>query len=238
MNMHPLFGLHWSARLTAWQRQHLALASALLAGIAAAVLLKGSGETPWLAGWVSYCAVYLILIWKLAAHLDANGTRRRAQWIDPGSAMLFGLVTSAACASMVAVALAVDTGRSLQGWPRWGHLTLAVLALTGAWLLIQTAFALHYARVYYRPPHGGEGPVRPRAGVSRRWRARLPGLPLLRHRRWNDLPGVRRDRAWAAHAQTDDGAWTALVWLQPGGTGHGSQCVRLKPVVTKVTNNS
>lgn len=160
MNMHPLFGLHWSARLTAWQRQHLALASALLAGIAAAVLLRGSGETPWLAGWVSYCAVYLILIWKLAAHLDANGTRRRAQWIDPGSAMLFGLVTSAACASMVAVALAVDTGRSLQGWPRWGHLTLAVLALTGAWLLIQTAFALHYARVYYRPPQGGDQSAR------------------------------------------------------------------------------
>lgn len=64
---------------------------------------------------MSYCAVYLVLIGKLAAHLDPNGTRRRAQWIDPGSAMLFGLVTAAACASMVAVALAVDTGRSLQG---------------------------------------------------------------------------------------------------------------------------
>lgn len=41
MNMHPLFGLHWSARLTAWQRQHSALASALLVGFAAAARLHG-----------------------------------------------------------------------------------------------------------------------------------------------------------------------------------------------------
>jgi uncharacterized membrane protein len=152
--------LHWSARLSAWQRQGAALAPALLVGVAAAGLLHGSGETPWLAGWVIYCAIHLGLVWKLVARLDATGTRRRAQWIDPGSAMLFGLVTAAACASVVAVTLAVHTGHSLQGWPRWGHLALAVLALAGSWLLIQTAFALHYARVYYRPPPNDAEPAR------------------------------------------------------------------------------
>ena len=51
---------------------------------------------------------------------------------------------------IVAVALAVDTGRAMHGWQRWAHLALAMASLAASWLLLQTAFALHYARVYYR----------------------------------------------------------------------------------------
>ncbi|MER2526371.1 MAG: DUF1345 domain-containing protein, partial [Candidatus Competibacter denitrificans] len=79
-------------------------------------------------------------------------TRRRAQWNDPGAFFLFLWVIITGCASLVAVALAIDTGNGLTGAARWGHLSLVFLSLAGGWLLIQTAFALHYARVYYRPP--------------------------------------------------------------------------------------
>ncbi len=154
-----MHGLHWSAGFSAWQRQGLALLPALLAGGSAATL-GGSGATPWLTGWVVYCAVYVTLVWRLARHLDARGTHRRARWEDPGAAMLAVLVTGAAVASLLAVAMAVDSGRALQGWPRAVHLGLVLASLSGAWLLIQAVFALHYARTYYRPGGSGNEPAR------------------------------------------------------------------------------
>lgn len=156
---HPLRGLHWAARVSALQRQGLALAGAALAAVAAARASAPSAELPWLAGWLAYCLVYLAIAWRLAALLDARSTRRRAQWNDPGAAMLFGLVVCAACASIVAVALAVESGKALQGWARWGHLALAMASLAASWLLMQTAFALHYARLYYRRARDDDGPA-------------------------------------------------------------------------------
>ncbi|WP_310567403.1 DUF1345 domain-containing protein [Hydrogenophaga sp.] len=160
MNQHPMHGLHWSARFTAWQRQGAALLPALLAGGAAAVWPGASGATPWLLGWVVYCGVYTGLVWRLARHLDAAGTHRRARWEDPGAAMLLVLVTSAACASLLAVALAVDGVRALQGGPRAVRLGLVLASLAGAWLLIQSVFALHYARRYYHPTGASRAPAR------------------------------------------------------------------------------
>lgn len=150
---HHLHGLHWSARVSALQRQGLAITGGALAAVVAPRGTAPSGEIPWLVGWLVYSLVYLAIAWRLAAQLDARATRRRAQWNDPGAAMLFGLVVCAACASIVAVALAVDTGKTLQGLARWSHLALAMASLAASWLLLQTVFALHYARVYYRLGH-------------------------------------------------------------------------------------
>ena len=110
----------------------------------------GAAETPWLTAWLGYCAAYLGIVWHLALRLDAADTRRRAQRFDPGARMLFVLVAAAACASIVAVALAVDTSRTLHGGARWAHIALAMAGLAAAWLLLQTVFALHYAREFYR----------------------------------------------------------------------------------------
>ncbi len=51
-------------------------------------------------------------------------------------------------------ALAVDTGSALHGPARWAHIALAMGALATSWLLLQTQFALHYARVYHA--HDGD----------------------------------------------------------------------------------
>jgi uncharacterized membrane protein len=156
---HPRHGWHWSARLSSLQRQGLALTVAVLAGAATRVGTHSSGELPWLAGWLGYCLAYLVMAWRLAAHLDAAATRRRAQWIDPGARALFFLVATAACASIAAVALAVSSSHGLQGAARWLHLGLAMAALAGSWLLLQTVFALHYAWGYYRTDRPGADPV-------------------------------------------------------------------------------
>lgn len=124
--MHDLHDLDGSARVSAVQRQGLALAGGLLAAFVTSRGASTSAETAGLAAWLGYSLVYLWIAWRLAARLDAPATQRRAQWNDPGAIMLFGLVVSAACASTVAVALAVDTGKTLHGWARWGHLALAM----------------------------------------------------------------------------------------------------------------
>lgn len=157
--LHARQGWHWSARLSALQRQGIALLAGAAAALAARYLDPPGPEVPWLAGWLAYSLSALAVAWRLAAHLDADATRRRAQWIDPGAAALFVLVSAAACASIVAVALAVDSSRSLQGLARWSHLALAMAALAGSWALLQTGFALHYAREYYRPDTPGEPPA-------------------------------------------------------------------------------
>jgi len=108
---HPLRDLHWSARLSAAGRQFLTLLPALAIGLLVAHARPDTAETPWLAGWVVYCTLDLSVLWFLALRLDASATRRRAQWNDPGAAMLFTLVTTAACASLVAVVQAVQTGQ-------------------------------------------------------------------------------------------------------------------------------
>lgn len=144
-----LHGLPWPARLSGLQRQWLSLGGGLLGGWAALVGPYAYGEAPWLAGWLAYSCIYLGITWPLALHLDAHATRRRAQWIDPGAHMVFVLVAAVACASTIAVALAVESSRSLQGPARWVYLGLAMATLAASWLLLQTVFGLHYARVYY-----------------------------------------------------------------------------------------
>lgn len=159
MTTHPLHGLHWSARISALQRQGLALGTALLAGFAAS-RWAATSEVSFLVAWLAYCAVLLGTTWHLAAHLDAHATRRRTQLIDPGAAALFVLVAAASCASVVAVVLAVETAKALAGWARWAHLALAMASLAASWLLMQAMFALHYARVFYQPQPSHDEPAR------------------------------------------------------------------------------
>lgn len=129
--------------------------------MAGATWAPGAGSAaPWLIAWVVYCLTYVGLVWHLASRLDAAATRHRAQREDPGAVMLFVLVTTAACASLMAVAMNVNATQALQGWSKALGLVLMGLSLTGAWLLIQCVFTLHYARVYYRSTVGDGEPRR------------------------------------------------------------------------------
>lgn len=155
----------WPQRAGAGRRQLAALAVATLAvGLVAALrpqFLGANAETLPLVAWCGYAWTNVVLVLALAWGCDAAATRRRAQRNDPGAALLSVLVLVAACASLVAVILAVQSAHALQGPTRWTHLALAMGSLAGSWLLIQCAFALRYARLYYRPTdddgthHGG-----------------------------------------------------------------------------------
>ncbi len=146
---------NWLVRISAFQRQGIAGAAAVVIGGLSAFVISGSTqgriETPWLIGWVVYGATYLALTLSMAVGVDAAATRRRAQRDDPGAFVLFVVVMLAAWASLGAVVLAVASVHDLQGIARWAQLVLALGSLAVSWSLIQTTFCLHYARLYYRP---------------------------------------------------------------------------------------
>ncbi len=144
--------LHPLARLRAWHRLVAACAAGLATGVAMSDALW---ETRLLGGWLAGALVYLVVAWWGVGRLDAAQTRLCASSFDPGVTALYAMVVAASWVSLVGVLLVTHAARQLEGFARWGHIGLAFAALAATWLLIQTVFALRYARRYYREDHGG-----------------------------------------------------------------------------------
>ncbi|MEW6728441.1 MAG: DUF1345 domain-containing protein [Pseudomonadota bacterium] len=152
MNTHTLHQLHPLARLKAWHR----LLFATLCGMAVTLLTPAAlWETRILAGWLVGSLVYMTIVWWGVGRLDAAGTHLRATAYDPGQRALYALVVAASWVSLVGVLLVTDAAKGMSGLARWAHIGLALATLLATWLLIQTVFALRYARNYYRTTAGG-----------------------------------------------------------------------------------
>ncbi len=142
----------WAIRLSAPRR----LAIVIAVGIA--VYSIGPTVVPianrLLVTWIAASLTYLVLYWLTILYADADLTRRRAITYDQAAHVIFLLVTTAACASIVAIGFVMGDVKSLAFWPKALHVALAIAALLLSWMLIQTVFAFHYARRYYAPAFG------------------------------------------------------------------------------------
>jgi uncharacterized membrane protein len=139
-NLHPL------ARLRAW---HRLLAAGLTGAVVALLTRSRLWETWLLSGWLAGCLVYLFIVWWGVGRLDAAQTRLRASSLDPGSTALYFMIVAISWVSLVGVLLLTDSAKTHLGMDRWLHIGLALATLAATWLLIQTVFALRYARRYY-----------------------------------------------------------------------------------------
>ena len=139
--------LPWSVRLSAPRR----LAIVLFIGVASYLLLEHwvPTQTRLLIGWNLGAITYLALAWMTVARADPTMTRIRAQAQDQSGYVIFLLVVTAASASFVAIGFLAGDIKGMPFWQRTEHLTLSVAALLLSWLLIQTLFGFHYARLYY-----------------------------------------------------------------------------------------
>ncbi len=149
---YPHRELHPVARLRAWHRSTLALAL----GVVGAVSTQTAGwETRLLIGWLAGSLAYLLLVWWGVGRLDTVHTRLRASSEDPGATALYIALVAASWISLIGVLLVTDAAKTSTGMARGLHIGLALGALASTWLLIQTLFALRYARHYYRS-HAGK----------------------------------------------------------------------------------
>ena len=143
----PHADLHPLARLRAW---HRILVAGLISVVVMLLTQSNLWETWLLSGWLAGCLVYLIIVWWGVGRLDAAQTRLRASSLDPGSTALYFMIVAISWVSLVGVLLVTDSVKNHIGLARWLHIGLALTSLAATWLLIQTVFALRYARRYYR----------------------------------------------------------------------------------------
>jgi len=141
---HP--DLHPLARLRAW---HRIVAAGLVGGAVALFTESRLWEIWLLSGWLAATLVYLVIVWWGVGRLDAAQTRLRASSLDPGSTALYALIIATSWVSLVGVLLVTDSVQIQLGMARWLHIALALATLAATWLIIQTVFALRYARRYY-----------------------------------------------------------------------------------------
>lgn len=125
----------------------------VIGGVTAA--LVGAFKDWWYApatGWLAAALSYDILVWSGIFRLDAAETRQHIQDEDDGRKGIEALILVANLTSLGGVVLMISQADQQA---RIGAGALALGCTCASWLLVHTAFALHYAKVYYSEPVGG-----------------------------------------------------------------------------------
>jgi uncharacterized membrane protein len=140
------------ATVLSWSRALIAIGAGGLAG--GAIALVGPFELIPIVAWVVADLVVLTWVWRTIWPQDAAGTERLADR-ESRSKTTDTAVLVAAAVSLGAVGLAVVQSNSANN-P--GAVASVLLSLAGAalsWGLVNTVFALKYARLYYLDEDGG-----------------------------------------------------------------------------------
>jgi uncharacterized membrane protein len=138
-------------RVISWRRLVQALVPGCLATAGCAAV--SSPALALLVGWLVTAASLLIQVWRASWPQDAEGTKRLAE--EEGRTHVTDtVVLLASGTSLVTVGLAVARSNQQSGTGAATSL-LAVLGAILSWGLVNTVFALKYARLYYSGQDGG-----------------------------------------------------------------------------------
>jgi uncharacterized membrane protein len=112
-----------------------------------------SAELSVLVGWIVSATAVLVWVWRLSWHQDHEGTKRLAEE-EGRSHVTDTVVLIAAIASLAAVVVGLVRSGGQDAVAAW-VVILSVIAVTLSWALVNTVFALKYARMYYADEEGG-----------------------------------------------------------------------------------
>jgi uncharacterized membrane protein len=141
-----------TGRLLSIRRMLLSLAAGVAAGAATALL--GAPELSALVCWIVAASLILIAVWRISWRQDAGGTKRLAE-AESRSRSTDSAVLIASVVSLAAVAEALVRSSGRQDPVAVAAVICAVVAVALSWVLVNTVFALKYARAYYRDADGG-----------------------------------------------------------------------------------
>jgi uncharacterized membrane protein len=137
--------------ILSWRRLLICLGGGLLAAVVAVV--AGVPEMAVLLGWAVAAGGLLFWVWRISWPCDSEGTKRLAE--EEGRTRVTDtVVLSAAVASLAAVVEALVRS-STGGAVGVATVVLGVLVVILSWALVNTVFALKYARQYYSGGDGG-----------------------------------------------------------------------------------
>ena len=119
----------------------------LAIGVIAFFLLPGTLRLPTrlVVGWDVFTVLYLVLAYIMMLRCDVAHIRRSAILQDDGRFLILMITALGALASLAAIVL--ELGAS-KGNP--AGLALAIVTIVLSWVMVHTAFALHYAHDFYR----------------------------------------------------------------------------------------
>ena len=137
--------------ILSWRRLLICLGGGVLAG--GLVTVAGLPELSVLIGWSVAAGGLLVWVWRISWPRDSDGTKRLAE--EEGRTRVTDTaVLCAAVASLAAVAVALVRS-STQDAVGVATVVLGVMVVILSWALVNTVFALKYARQYYSGGDGG-----------------------------------------------------------------------------------
>lgn len=128
----------------------------LLISVGVGLLCIGSlpADLSWLQrliiGWNVMAWIYLLCLWHLMLGSTPQRTRQLAHEQDESASQVLAMVSLGCVVSMLAILF--ELGNANQGSDAFKtlHLALTGTTLVVSWLLLPTAFTMHYAHLFYR----------------------------------------------------------------------------------------
>ena len=126
----------------------------VLSGIVGALVFPAlpgllAAPTRVLVTWDISAGLYLLLAWIMIGRSSVEHMRWRARLQDDGAAAVLFLTVAAAVSSLAAIVLELSGLKNISPSQQGFHVGLVAVTFVASWLLVHTAFALHYAHVYY-----------------------------------------------------------------------------------------
>ena len=139
--------------LRATTRLVVAFAIGLIAATVAALF------APWqvsvLSGWDG-TALFIVLWFSIVLlRKDCDQTAALARREDDSRFLADLLLLSASVVSLVTVGFGLVKASQEQGAAKALMTTMCVISVFLSWAVVQAVYTLHYARLWYSPPHGG-----------------------------------------------------------------------------------
>lgn len=110
-------------------------------------------------GWDVGSIVLLALCWAVILPATPSSTRSRAGTEDPGRTLVYGIAVAMSSASLLGATLMVGRAHTLEPMLARLDAVLCLAAVALAWSMTHTAFAMRYARLYYREDSEGIGGI-------------------------------------------------------------------------------
>lgn len=137
----------WHIRLRAVPRLSVAVALALVVFVLEPGTLTYRNRL--LLSWDLGAAAYVCLAWLAILTANPELTRQRVQLFDQSAYVIFLVVLTAACVSMVGAGFLSGDIKQLSSAGKATRVALTAVAVFLSWALIHTVFTFHYAREYY-----------------------------------------------------------------------------------------
>jgi uncharacterized membrane protein len=135
---------------------HPRLLFAAAAGIVFAWVLPSNvlAATRVLVGWDVTVWSYLCLIGWLVGRSAPGKLQATAEQEDRNGLFIVVMLSIGAVLSLAAIVLELSHVKDVRGSLRAFHYVLTAATVFGSWTLVGVTYAFHYARLYYRSPHG------------------------------------------------------------------------------------